>query len=69
MLQGIDINQVKQYNASLKQYRDKAANINAQIEFNKNELNKLCSELTTELGIEVTENNIEQIYQEQVENK
>lgn len=67
MLQGIDINQVKQYNASLKQYRDKAANINAQIEFNKKELNKLCAELTAELGVEVTESNVEQIYQEQVE--
>ena len=67
MLQGIDINQVKQYNTSLKQYRDKAANINAQIEFTQKELNTICKELSVELGIEVNESNIEQIYNEQVE--
>lgn len=67
MLQGIDINQVKQYNTSLKQYRDKAANINAQIEFTQKELNTICKELSAELGVEVNESNIEQIYNEQVE--
>lgn len=67
MLQGVDINQVKQYNTSLKQYRDKAANINAQIEFTQKELNTICGELSAELGIEVNESNIEQIYAEQVE--
>lgn len=67
MLQGVDINQVKQYNTSLKQYRDKAANINAQIEFTQKELDTICKELSAELGVEVNESNIEQIYNEQVE--
>lgn len=67
MIEGIDLNQIRQYNTSLKQYRDKAANINAQIEFTKKELNSLCAELTAELGVEVNESNIDQIYQEQVE--
>ena len=31
MLQNVDLNQIKQYNASLKQYKDKAASLNAEI--------------------------------------
>lgn len=67
MLQGIDLNQVKQYNASLKQYRDAAANINAQIQITQADLNKLCKELSAELGVEVTEDNVEQIYNSEVD--
>jgi hypothetical protein len=67
MLQGIDVNQIKQYNASLKQYKDKAANLNAEIEYTNKELDALCKELTAELGVEVTRDNVEQIYNEQVE--
>lgn len=66
MLQGIDLNQVKQYNASLKQYRDKAASLNAEIEYTNKEIDALCAELTSELGIQVTRDNIQQIYDEQV---
>ena len=67
MLNGVNIEQVKQYNASLKQYRDKAAQIRAGIDFNKNELNRLCQELSAELGIEVTPENVEQIRAKQIE--
>ena len=67
MLNGVNIEQVKQYNASLKQYRDKAAQIKAGIDFNKNELDRLCKELSTELGIEVTPENVEQIRAKQIE--
>lgn len=66
MLQGVDLNQVKQYNASLKQYKDKAASLNAEIEYTNKEIDALCTELTTELGIQVTRDNIQQIYEEQV---
>lgn len=66
MLQGVDLNQVKQYNASLKQYKDKAASLNAEIEYTNKEIDALCAELTNELGIQVTRDNIQQIYDEQV---
>lgn len=66
MLQGVDLNQVKQYNASLKQYKDKAASLNAEIEYTNKEIDALCAELTNELGIQVTRDNIQQIYEEQV---
>lgn len=66
MLQNVDLNQIKQYNASLKQYKDKAASLNAEIDYTNKELDALCSELTAELGVQVTRDNIEQIYEEQV---
>lgn len=67
MLQGIDLNSIRQYNTTLKSYKDKAANLNAQIEYANNELTKLCNELSMELGREVNATNVEQIYKEQVE--
>ena len=66
MLQGVDLNQVKQYNASLKQYKDKAASLNAEIDYTNKEIDALCAELSTELGIQVTRDNIQQIYEDQV---
>lgn len=66
MVGNVDINQVRQYNDLLKQYRDQAAKVNAEIEFNSKELESLCKELSTELGITVTPDNLEQIYEERV---
>ena len=66
MLQGVNIDQVRQYNNSLKEYRDKAAKIQAAIEFNEKELERLCQELTTTLGVVVTVDNIEQIRDEYI---
>lgn len=66
MLQGINIDEIKNYNSSLKQYREKAASLKAQIEYTNQELDNLCKELTAELGKEVTRENIEQIYTEEV---
>lgn len=68
MLQGVNLEEVKSYNASLKQYRDRAATLNAEIEYTNKELDALCAELSAELGKPVTRDNIEQIYQEQLEN-
>lgn len=67
MLQGIDLNSIRQYNTTLKSYKEKAANLNAQIEYANNELVSLCNELSAELGKEVNVTNVEQIYREQVE--
>ena len=66
MLQGIDLNQVRQYNASLKQYKDKAASLKAEIDYTNKEIDTLCSELSAELGISVTRDNIQQVYEDQV---
>lgn len=66
MNNAVDIGQVKQYNATLKQYKDQASKISAEIDFNKKELESICAELTTELGVVVNPDNIEQIYNERV---
>lgn len=67
MMNGVDINQVKQYNEQLKMYKEQAAKIKVEIEMNTSELNRLCEELTAELGVQVTPDNIEQIYNDRVE--
>lgn len=66
MLQGIDLNQVRQYNASLKQYKDKASSLKAEIDYTNKEIDTLCTELSAELGINVTRDNIQQVYEDQV---
>ncbi|MBR1454066.1 MAG: hypothetical protein IJ593_05435 [Lachnospiraceae bacterium] len=63
----VDINAVRQYNASLKEYQQKSAQMRAAIEFNKKELNRLCEELSTELGMTVTPENIEQVRDAKIE--
>lgn len=67
MQKDINIESVKQYNASLKQYKDASAKLTAEIEFNERELKSLCEQLTKELGVEVTVDNIDKIYEEQVQ--
>lgn len=67
MVQGIDLEQVKQYNSSLRVYKDKASNLRAQIEYAEQELKTLCDELSKELGFEVTKDNLEEVYNQQVE--
>lgn len=57
----VDINAIKQYNTALKQYKDQAANINAEINFLTKEIDNLCADLTRDLGITVTKDNIEQV--------
>lgn len=67
MLQGVNIDEIKKYNASLKQCRDRAASLNAEIEYTNKEIDALCVELSQELGITVTRENAEQVYNEQLE--
>lgn len=66
MLQGIDLGQVRQYNSALKTYKDQSASLNAEIEYTNNEIDSLCVQLTQELGIQVTRDNIEQVYNDEV---
>lgn len=66
MLQGIDLGQVRQYNSALKTYKDQSASLNAEIEYTNNEIDNLCAQLTQELGIQVTRDNIEQVYNDEV---
>ena len=67
MLNGVNVEQIKQYNQQLREQKERASTIDAEIKFNSSELERLCNELTAQLGIQVTPDNIEQIYQEKVQ--
>lgn len=62
----INVAEIKRYNAELKAQTDKAAKLKAEIDFNTNELNRVCAELTAELGVEVSIHNLEEIYNDRV---
>lgn len=65
---GIDVARIKQYNNRVTECKQKVAQDRAEIEVSRREIKRLCSELSEELGIEVNEQNIEQIYNEHVQN-
>lgn len=60
----IDIREVKQYNEELKRNKEKSSMLTAQIELYEKELNAKCAELSNELGVTVTKDNLQQIYDE-----
>lgn len=66
-LPNIDVARVRQYNAELKVYSEKSANTRAKMEMSKAEVKRLCAELTEELGVQVTPENLEAIYKQCVE--
>ena len=55
---------VKEYNKNYKQALDEFNKGKAQISVYENEINSLCAELTTMLGIEITKDNAFEIYEQ-----
>ena len=62
----INIEQIKEYNKNLKEQKERASKLEAEIKFNTGEIQNLCNELSSELGREVNINNISEIYTELV---
>lgn len=62
----IDVARVKAYNAELKQYTEKSGKLTAEYEFTRKELDRLCAELSQELGVQVTTENLEAVYTDRV---
>ena len=60
----LDVQRVKEYNRQLKECKEKSSKITAEMEFNRGEIQRLCTELTNQLGIEVTPENVVSIYKE-----
>lgn len=60
----MDIQRIKEYNNLCNQYKKKASDIQAEINYCKNALEDLCKTLTEQLGIMVTPDNLKQIYEE-----
>ena len=65
-IMSVDVQRVKTFNDELKRYVEKATKNAAEIEFNNREIKRICDELTTELGIEVTPENIATIAEERI---
>lgn len=61
MNSNINIEEVKQYNANLKKYRDMSSKLQAEKQFLLNEIETECKALSAELGIDVNSSNIEQV--------
>lgn len=65
-VESIDVEKVRKYNEELKGLREQSSRLGVQIEMSSNELKTLCAELSTELGIEVNETNIEEVYESEL---
>ena len=63
----LNIPEIREYNRELKEYTRKFSDMRAKMDLNTKEVNRLCAELTAELGVEVTPANLEQIYADCVE--
>lgn len=62
----IDVGRIKQYNEEYKKCKEKAMQLTAERDMNKKEIESLCRELSVELGVDVTPENVGQIYNERV---
>lgn len=65
-VESIDVEKVRKYNEELKGLREQSSRLVVQIEMSSNELKTLCAELSAELGIEVNETNIEEVYESEL---
>lgn len=60
----VNVEEIKKYNTALKQQKDRANKLVAQRDYKKAEMEKACKELSAELGIEVTPQNVQSILEE-----
>lgn len=58
----IDIARIKQFNARVTQAKNDIAQSKAELDISQKEVQKLCAELTAELGYSVTPDNVMDVY-------
>ena len=63
----ITTDEIRKYNEKLNECRQKKVKLETELEVSKREIDKLCAELSNELGITVNQDNIGQIYREYME--
>ena len=63
----IDVERIKEYNKKYKESQSKVANLQAELDMNNREIDRLCKELSAELGISITRENVEQVYMQKVQ--
>lgn len=62
----LDVKAIREYNSRRKDRQDKIAVYMGNLNYNNSEIEKLCKELTEDLGMVVTVDNIEAIHAERV---
>lgn len=63
----INVKQIKEINNQCNAYKKKASELLAEKEYKTKTLNEMCARLSDILGVQVTTENLEQIYNERVE--
>lgn len=63
----IDVERIKEYNKRYKESQSKVANLQAELDMNNREIDRLCKELSAELGITINRENVEQVYMQKVQ--
>lgn len=62
----IDVERIKEYNKKYKESQQKVANLQAELDMNNREIDRLCKELSAELGVQITRENVETVYEQKV---
>ena len=60
----LDLERIRQYNKKCNDYKNKLSNIMAERKIMKDNLDNLCRQLSAQLGMEVTPDNLSQVYEE-----
>lgn len=60
-MQEIDIERVREFNRAYKQLKQREVELTAERDMNNKEIDRLCKELSAELGIEVNRDNAREV--------
>lgn len=63
-MEKLNIERIREYNTKCNEYKTKLSNTIAERKIMSDNLNNLCSQLSAQLGVDVTPDNLEQVYAE-----
>ena len=65
-MQEIDIERVREFNRAYKQFKQREVELTAERDMNNKEIDRLCKELSEELGIKITRDNAREVCEKYV---
>lgn len=66
-MERLDLDRIREYNKNCNEQKRKLAQLIAERNIKQENLNRLCSQLSQQLGMEVTVDNIEKVYEDKVQ--